>query len=113
VFDAYRYEFNHERPHGALNLDVPAKHYRESIRRLPSEIKEPEYNCGVSLRKVNCKGYISIDRHRYFLGDSLVGKYMELVPCDDDQLSICYGNFIIAKLDLNDKMLVSKKIYRR
>jgi len=113
VFDAYRYEFNHERPHGALNLDVPAKHYRESIRRLPSEIKEPEYNCGVSLRKVNCKGYISIDRHRYFLGDSLVGKYMELVPCDDDQLSICYGNFIIAKLDLNDRMLVSKKIYRR
>lgn len=35
LFDAYRLEFNTERPHGALNLDVPAKHYKSSRRQMP------------------------------------------------------------------------------
>lgn len=113
VFDEYRYEFNHERPHGALNLDVPAKHYTASSRGLPSSWGEPEYDTGKTLRKVNFKGYISIQKHRYYLSETFIGKYLELVPCGEKKISVCYGNFQIAAIDLEEQLFVSRKIYRR
>lgn len=113
VFDAYRVEFNTERPHGALNLDVPAKHYKKSSRLMPEQLREPEYDTGKTLRKINCKGYISIQRNRYYLSETFIDKYIELVPLEENILSLCYGNFIIAKVDLNERLFVSRKITRR
>lgn len=113
VFDAYRIEFNTERPHGALNLDVPAKHYKPSSRSVPASVKEPEYDSGATLRKVNYKGYVSIQNHRYYLSESFIGKYLELVPCGEQQIALCYGDFSVAKIDLNEQLFVSRKIYRR
>ncbi|MBO5744180.1 MAG: hypothetical protein J6R60_00165, partial [Clostridia bacterium] len=68
---------------------------------------------GKQLRRVNYKGYISIDRHRYFLSDSFIGKYLEIVPEDENLLNLCYCEFAIAKIDTKEKQIVSKKIYRR
>ena len=113
LFDSYRLEFNTERPHSALNLDVPAKHYKKSPRMMPDVLKEPEYDAGKSLRKVNCKGYISIQNHRYYLSETFCGKYMELLPLDGDILAVCYGNFLVAKIDLDEKLFVSRRIFRR
>ena len=112
-FDRFRYCYNHERPHEALGLDVPAKHYKASKRAYIRNPKEPEYDGGKQLRKVNYKGYISIDRHKYFLSDSFIGKYLEIVPEDENLLNLCYGEFAIAKIDTKEKQIVSKKIYRR
>lgn len=113
LFDSYRLEFNTERPHSALNLDVPAKHYRKSPRKMPDVLKEPEYDLGKTLRKVNCKGYISIQNHRYYLSETFIGRYMELLPLDGNTIAVCYGNFIIAKIDLDEYLFVSRRISRR
>lgn len=113
VFDAYRIEFNTERPHEALGLDVPAKHYRKSSRSLPEKFSEPEYDTGKTLRKVNFKGYISVRQHRYYLSETFIDKYIELLPVDQNILALCYGNFVIAKIDMDEQLFVSRKIYRR
>lgn len=113
VFDAYRVEFNTERPHGALNLDVPAKHYRKSSKRMPEKLSEPEYDNGKTLRKVNYKGYISVQKHRYYLSETFIDKYIELMPVGENILALCYGNFIIAKIDLAEELFISRKIDRR
>ena len=113
VFDAYRIEFNTERPHGALNLDVPAKHYRKSDRIMPEKLSEPEYDAGKTLRKVNVKGYISVQQHRYYLSETFIDKYIELLPVGENILALCYGNFVIAKIDLAEELFISRKIYRR
>lgn len=113
VFDAYRIEFNTERPHEALDLDVPAKHYRKSKRAMPERLMEPEYDVGKTLRKVNYKGYISIQQHRYYLSETFIDKYIELIPVDENILALCYGNFVIAKINLAEELFVSRKIYRR
>lgn len=113
LFDAYRVEFNTERPHGALNLDVPAKHYVRSSRPLPHAPKEPEYEAGKTLRKVNCKGYISLKNHRYYLSEIFADKFMELDCLDEKIFAVCYGNFIVAKIDVEEQCILSKKIYRR
>lgn len=113
VFDAYRQEFNTERPHSALGLDVPDKHYRPSHRRRPETLCEPEYDTGAMLRKVNYKGYISIQQHRYYLSETFIGKYLELVPKENDIVELCYGNFTLARIDLNERLFVSRRIFRR
>ena len=111
-FDAFRYCYNYERPHGALALDVPAKHYRPSKRPYIPAPKEPEYDSGKNLRKVNCKGYISVLQHRYYLSESFIGRYIELRETADDIVVLAYGNFEIAKIDLTAKKFKSRKIYR-
>lgn len=113
LFDAYKYEFNHERPHEALNLDVPAKHYKPSKKKMPDSLKDPEYDPGKTLRKVNYKGYVSIQNHRYYLSETFVDKYLELLPLEDNIIALCYGQFIIAKIDPDEQLFVSKKIFRR
>lgn len=112
-FDKFRYCYNYERPHESLGLDVPAKHYKISKTPYTGTEKDPEYDSGKQLRKVNYKGYISIDRHRYFLSESFIGKYLEIVPEDENLLGLCYGKFVIAKIDTEEKQIVSKRIYRR
>lgn len=77
-FDEFRDCYNHERPHGALELDVPAKHYRPSRRKVVENPTEPEYDSGKNLRKVNCCGYVSVYKKRYYLSESFIGKYIEL-----------------------------------
>jgi transposase InsO family protein len=112
-FDAWRQEYNYERPHNALNLDVPAKRYKESNRLLPAIVKEPEYDTGSVTRKVNCKGYISISKHRYYLSESFIGRYIRLLHTEDESLlKLCYGNFEIAKINLKEHEILSRKIYR-
>lgn len=113
LFDNYLIEFNTERPHGALGLDVPAQHYERSSRTLPKTLKEPEYDIGKTLRKVNYKGYISLHNHRYYLSETFTDKYMELSYLDDKTIAVCYGNFIIAKINIDEQLIISKRIYRR
>lgn len=112
-FDDFRYCYNYERPHHALNYDVPAKHYKSSKRLYTSNLQEPEYDSGKQLRKVNCKGYVSICRHRYYLSDTMVGKILEITEDGENKISLNYGDFRIAKIDLDEQIFVSRKIYRR
>ena len=111
-FDEFRDCYNHERPHGALELDVPAKHYRPSRRKVVENPTEPEYDSGKNLRKVNCCGYVSVYKKRYYLSESFIGKYIELRPLEGDLLALVYGNFEIARIDLEAKKFDSRKIYR-
>lgn len=113
IFDRYREEYNKERPHAAIGYDVPEKHYRSSARKLPGAWGEPEYDVGTTLRKVNCKGYLSISNHRYFLSEAFAGKYVELLFRPEDMVCVCYGAYKIAKIDLSEYLFVSRKIYPR
>ena len=111
-FDEFRDCYNHERSHGALELDVPAKHYRPSRRKVVENPTEPEYDSGKNLRKVNCCGYVSVCKKRYYSSESFIGKYIELRPLEGDLLALVYGNFEIARIDLEAKKFDSRKIYR-
>ena len=80
---------------------------------MPERLLEPEYDVGKTLRKVNYKGYISIQQHRYYLSETFIDKYIELIPWDENILALCYGNFVIAKINLAEELFVSRRIYRR
>jgi transposase InsO family protein len=112
-FDRWRYEYNYERPHNALHLDTPSKRYRQSRRSMPMELKEPEYDSGKNIRKVNCKGYVSIQSHRYYLSEALIGKLLEIYPISKTEVALYYGRYRIAKIDLDERLFTSRRIYLR
>lgn len=111
-FDQFRYTYNNERPHEALGLDVPSKHYRASRRIFFTELEEPEYDSGSILRKVNYKGYISIQNRRYYLSEAFIGCYLKLLYEPDEIVTLCYGDFQIGQISLPEQMQISRKIYR-
>ena len=112
AFDPWREEYNNERPHEALQLEVPAKYYRPSKKAFPKMNQQVVYDSGKRLRRVNCKGYISISRKRYFLSDSLIGEYIQINDCDNDVVALQYGQFEIARINLAEGLFVSKRRLR-
>ena len=111
-FDRWRYEYNYERPHNALELNTPSKRYRPSKRQLPSQLTEPDYDSGKNLRKVNYKGYVSINAHRYYLTEALIGKMLEIRPVSDTQVSLHYGGFRVAIINFDERLFASRRICR-
>jgi len=112
-FDHFRYSYNFERPHEALGLDVPSKHYHPSRRALPTKTDEPEYDSGRVLRKVNYKGYISIQKRRYYLSEAFASCYLELIYEPNDVVTLCYGGFRIGQISLAEQLQLSRQIFRR
>jgi putative transposase len=78
VFDRFRKEFNEERPHEALGLEVPATFYEPSRRPLP--MRWPDFAYGelcVETRRLSKNGVLKVGnrsvRITSALGSELVG----------------------------------------
>ena len=84
AFDRWRYVYNHERPHDALDLGVPADRYRPSPRDFPEELAEIEYSSNDFVRKVQQKGLISFKGRNYRVGKSLVGQRVAVRPTTEE-----------------------------
>jgi len=76
--DAYRQEYNHVRPHEALQMDVPAQHWEPSRRAFQQEHKLWEYPDPVHVRKVRENGGVSFHGHSYFVSRALIGENVQI-----------------------------------
>lgn len=102
AFDAFRDLYNHERPHQALQLDVPISRYRPSQRPYPEVLPEPQYDSGSEVRKVSQNGLIHFKGHRYRVAKALDGQQVAIVPDrDNDALyTVYFFQTIVRKFDL-------------
>jgi putative transposase len=97
-FDAFRHEFNEERPHEALCQASPASHYHRSDRSLPARLPTPEYLGHWERRKVDARGRIRFNTHQYFLSTTLSGEYVGLEEVGDGIWSIHFYQEQLARL---------------
>lgn len=112
-FDLWRHEYNYERPHEALGLDVPANHYSESKRKMGKAFSELECYTSTNSRKVNEKGYFCYQNRMYFLGEAFAGKYIEIsASSKENHINVNFRGFRLAKINLDEQLFVSKKIFR-
>lgn len=108
----YREFYNNKRPHYALGLDVPAAHYVASERKYPDKIEEWEYEPNSEIRKVKSSGYISYNGQGYYLSEGLGNKEVAIIPSKQDGvLNIIFRQYRVAKLDLRENMIISRRIY--
>lgn len=82
-FDAFRREYNHERPHEALRQCQPARLYKPSPRPFPRRIPEPAYDKDELVRHVRSNGEIRWNGGKLFVSEALVGEVVGLRQRED------------------------------
>jgi transposase InsO family protein len=80
--DEYRQEYNHTRPHEALQMDVPAQRWKPSSRVFQEKPKPWEYPDPAHVRKVRESGAVSFRGQNYFVSRALTGANVQLELLD-------------------------------
>lgn len=111
--EKYRDFYNTKRPHYALNLDTPTKHYHPSERRYISEISKWEYGNEYEVRKVKESGYITIRNQGYFLSEAFGGKTIAVKESDKGQhlINLYFRQFRIGQIDVEKRVFTFKRAY--
>lgn len=103
AFDQFRYEYNFERPHDALGLEVPGSRYKPSLRACPSRLPQIEYPTGAVLRKVQKDGWISWKGQCIEVGVGLHGQRVEV--CEGEgEIEVYFGQYRILGRKLEEDM---------
>jgi len=102
-FDGWRWLYNHERPHEALGMDVPASRYRPSDRPCPDKMFPIEYPSGDAVRKVDCNGRFSFHSRILKVGKGFVAQRVGLRPTRIDGVhDVYFCHQRIKQIDLRD-----------
>ncbi len=100
-FDGWRSVYNHERPHEALGMDVPASRYQPSSRAFPDELLPIEYPSTDAVRKVDKNGKLSFHNRVFGVGNGFVDHRVGLRPTPiDGVFDIYFCHQCIKQLDL-------------
>lgn len=94
---AFRADYNHQRPHEALDMGRPAEHYQPSERLRPERLPEAALPLGAAVRKVDSSGKVSYHGQTYRAGRGLAGEAVEI---QDDTMdpALYYHGIRIAGL---------------
>jgi putative transposase len=99
ALDHFRQEFNHLRPHEALEMRTPAEVYAPSARKFPEQVPEPEYPGYMLVRRVRRQGHFRWQKDEVFLSEVLWGERVGLVPEDDRWFTVYLAQHPIALFD--------------
>jgi len=99
AFQTFRSSYNQERPHEALGQQPPARQYQPSVRPYPKRVDSPEYEAGMTVRRVRTNGEIKWNGGRVYLSEALCGEPVGLMPQDDRYWTIHFGRLQIGLLD--------------
>lgn len=102
--DAWRKIYNHERPHEALGLAVPAARYQASLRPYRATLEPIEYGAEDEVKKVRGKGVIMWRNQSYFVGRAFVGEPVAIRRTTREQIcAVYYCHQRLGHIDLSRK----------
>lgn len=90
-FDAFRVDYNEERPHEALDQRPPASCYQRSPRVYPARLPEPEYPGYFVTHRVSSTGVIYAHNGQVYLSHLLAGERVGLEQIDDGVWDAYFG----------------------
>lgn len=103
-FDAFRNEFNTERPHEALAMKTPAEHYAPSTR-LYAGLPPVEYPFHDRDLIVTACGRICMHRKKINLSTVLAGQRVGLKEVDDAIWLVSFMHYDLGYIDLEQRTL--------
>jgi transposase InsO family protein len=98
-FNTFRQEFNHERPHEALDQQTPASLYRPSRREMPGKLPALEYPDRFEVRYVSANGGIRWNRGWINVSTVCIGEYVGLEEIDNGIWNVYFGPLKLGRLD--------------
>jgi transposase InsO family protein len=108
AFDDWRTVYNLQRPHQALEQDVPASRFRLSSRTMPDRVPEVQYDDHEIVRTVSTtKGYISFKGRPWRVPQAFHGERVAIRLLNTDgQYGIFFAAHQIATIDLTNNECV-------
>jgi transposase InsO family protein len=104
LFDDWRPVYNHQRPHEALGMEVPASRYHPSSRSFPEKLPSVEYADNDLIRRVSNLGKISFKGHLYRVGTAFAGQPVALRNSEiDGRMKVFYCHQRVAEIDLRSE----------
>jgi transposase InsO family protein len=101
-FDAFRQDFNEERPHEALGQIPPAALHTPSPRPLPETVVPPAYPGHFEVRIVQPGGTIAFQRHFLPVSQLLRGEMVGLVEAAEGIWSVFYYDLLLGRFHEGD-----------
>lgn len=101
-FEAFRHEFNHERPHERLGQHTPASQYRPSPRPYPDRLPPLEYPAHFIVKKITTGGTFRFHSRLLYLANAMVDQHIGLEETDDGIWAIHFNGFLLATFDERD-----------
>jgi len=99
IFDRFRQQFNHERPHEALGQRTPASCYAPSPRAMPRRVAEIEYGPDLIVRRISQQGSLKWNSERTFLSEILAYELVGLRPLDERYWVVLFGPVTLGWMD--------------
>lgn len=101
-FEAWRDIYNLERPHEALGLEPPAKHYAPSPHAFPQQLPPIEYDSRDVVRVPQpTMGRINFEKRKWKIGKSFVGLPVAVRPTEVDGVhSVFFCHVKVREIDL-------------
>ncbi len=99
-FDAFRQEYNEERPHEALEMKRPAELYAPSPRRMPKRIGTYDYPLHALVRRVSRCGTIRVIGKQIFVSQTLNEEYVALEELDEGIYDLFFCFYQIGRYEL-------------
>jgi transposase InsO family protein len=100
IFKDFQCYYNNDRPHEALEQNVPSSVYTLSPRQWDGKLRLPEYDDHYEKRKVMKCGCIAWLGKNYFLSETLYGEYIGLKQIDAGVFEIYYGSILLGIVDV-------------
>ena len=98
-FDSFRYEFNYERPHEALDMTVPSEVHTKSSRPYPAKLPQVEYPAHFEVRRVSHNSGFRWRSKRVNAGHVFSGEYIGLEEIDNGIWDVYFGPIWLGRLD--------------
>ena len=105
-FDAFRQEFNHERPHEALGQRQPAQFYRGSPRRFVEPVGDLDYGPDEQVRRVRSAGEIKWRGSMLFVSEAITGETVGVGQRPDGHWLIRFADVPLGLIDRSSGQLV-------
>lgn len=97
-FNSFQEEFNHLRPHEALDQQTPASRYQPSTRSMPDRLPALEYPDRFELRYVSANGGIRWRSDWVNVSIVCAGEYVGLEEIDDGIWNVYFGPLKLGRL---------------
>lgn len=100
LFSTFKHEYNHVRPHEAIDFKTPAELYIPSPRRYVVNTPPPEYGPDMLVRRVKPFGEVSLEWKSYYICKLLGGEYVGLRLTGNGDMEVYYYDRLILRLDI-------------
>ncbi|MBL4854362.1 MAG: transposase [Robiginitomaculum sp.] len=102
-FQHFTKVYNHQRPHEALAMNVPASHYQASVRTWSGRLRSPEYGQDVIVRRVRCNGEIKWNGQLLYISQTLAGEPISIDEQEHGIWTLRFGPVLLGTINTKNQ----------